>query len=147
MASLLIDLKNGLLQLMSVLTIMFLTSCLVLPGYGLRPVSSMQVMTPMLQTSTFSLQVILTYLFSPMRMISGAMYNGLPRTRSRPFSGSKKHEKPKSAIFTLKLSTSFDSRRMFSGFRSRCVMFQLCMQLIANKIWLTITAAFDSLNC
>ena len=119
-----ISLKYGLLKLRSELTIKCLTSCLFLPGNGFLPVKSIQVMTPILHMSTFS-----SYPFYWIN--SGAIYRGLPSTKSKPSFGSKTQLKPKSAIFTSKLFLSFDSSKIFSGFRSLCVMLFVCMWLIA----------------
>jgi len=51
------------------------------------------------------------------------MYKGLPSERSKPALGLKKQAKPKSDIFISKQLGSFESKRMFSGFKSRCTIF------------------------
>ena len=56
-------------------------------------------------------------------MISGAIYKGLPNERSKPALGSKKHANPKSDIFISKQLASFESKRMFSGFKSLWAIF------------------------
>jgi hypothetical protein len=54
-ASELIFSKIGYLKLISDLTIIFLISFLSFPGKGFLPVRSINVITPILQISTFSL--------------------------------------------------------------------------------------------
>ena len=108
-----------LLNVTSLLQMFVWIRCKFLPSKGVLPHKSWYVMIPRLQTSTLS--VYLSLLTS-----SGAMYSGVPKKRSIPFSTSNFWANPRSDILRSSVSLSSETSRMFSGFKSRCVMFYMC---------------------
>ena len=89
-------------------------------------------MTPTAHTST-----LLSY--GNLLQSSGAMYMGLPRFSFSFYSGSYFTAKPKSVSLMYISSggkSEQSSTRTFSGLRSLCIMFLLCMKLSARSIWL-----------
>ena len=86
-------------------------------------------MIPRLYISTFSLQTIL---FLPYVIISGATYPGVPHRTKIVFSRLKGCANPKSAITTSQFTPDYLTS-IFSGFRSLCIIFKLCMYYIPSN--------------
>ena len=123
--------------------IALIVSFVLFPIYNIYPLISMNKITPIAQTSTFSVQI--SYL-----RISGAMQAGVPSLFSIPcYSfGSQKHAKPKSITITSKLSLSLEAIRTFSGFKSRWTILGSleCIELTTLRIYLATEAAVYSEN-